>query len=66
MSNDVRNNFVYDRKEGCIIHPDDLLLCDSSRWTDVYYLQVLQAYHNTVTDVRELYCSRHHLLKEIR
>lgn len=58
-------SYVYARAEGCVVHPDDLELCDSSSWSDEFYLEILQEYHDTVGDVRKLYCSRRLLLKEI-
>lgn len=43
---------IYPRREGCIIHPDDLELCDSTLWSNPQFFRALQEYHKTVSDVR--------------
>lgn len=62
----MSNPCIYPRREGCVVHPDDLELCDSTLWSNPKFFRALKEYHKTVSDVKELYCSRPHLLEELK
>lgn len=51
------------RAEGKPIHPDDLKA--PLGMSDEQYLRQLQAYNDQIEDVRNLLCSRAHLLEKV-